>query len=260
MERIIEVDVLKKAIRQATKDKSPILALISIDNNLVLRHVVEDEKQGYISVDTVLSTWHESIQAIYLRTKMIKSLINLLDGELSVTFGIVDDKYSVTITHGVNNRSVLYCVEETKTSAERIAFLWLKDYCKTVQKVVESEVVESEVVESEAVESEAVESEAVESEAVESEVVESEVVESEIISVLKAVEGINVYKVGAWLWVSGNTYSIKDQLKALGLFWSKTKKAWYLPYNHRKLKGKYISKYKTLDDVKVSFGYAEVSL
>lgn len=33
--------------------------------------------------------------------------------------------------------------------------------------------------------------------------------------------------VGSWIWVYGETYSIKDQLKELGFKWSKSNKKWY---------------------------------
>lgn len=32
---------------------------------------------------------------------------------------------------------------------------------------------------------------------------------------------------GDWIWIRGNTYQIKDQLKALGCYWANKKKAWY---------------------------------
>ena len=41
------------------------------------------------------------------------------------------------------------------------------------------------------------------------------------------IEGIFVEINGAWLWVSGNTYPVKEKLKELGFRWSKNKKEWY---------------------------------
>ena len=40
-------------------------------------------------------------------------------------------------------------------------------------------------------------------------------------------EGINIEICGSWLWISGNTYQYKKELKALGFKWASTKKQWY---------------------------------
>lgn len=33
--------------------------------------------------------------------------------------------------------------------------------------------------------------------------------------------------IGTWIWITGNTYSIKKELKELGFKWASKKKAWY---------------------------------
>lgn len=33
--------------------------------------------------------------------------------------------------------------------------------------------------------------------------------------------------VGTWIWISGNTYSVKDRLKELGFKWASKKHMWY---------------------------------
>ena len=38
---------------------------------------------------------------------------------------------------------------------------------------------------------------------------------------------IDIELVGAWIWLSGNTYSCKKELKELGFKWAKQKKMWY---------------------------------
>ena len=53
--------------------------------------------------------------------------------------------------------------------------------------------------------------------------------------------------IGSWLWVSGETYNIKDQLKKLGFKWSKNKKSWYYTKQELKKKRGY---YKNLEDIK----------
>lgn len=38
---------------------------------------------------------------------------------------------------------------------------------------------------------------------------------------------INIEIVGCWIWVDGNTYQIKDNLKELGFKWSNKRKKWH---------------------------------
>jgi hypothetical protein len=49
--------------------------------------------------------------------------------------------------------------------------------------------------------------------------------------------GIMVEIVGSWIWVSGNTYAVKEDIKALGFKWSKGNKKWYLGECTGKKKG-----------------------
>ena len=60
-----------------------------------------------------------------------------------------------------------------------------------------------------------------------------------IINELIKYENINIDIIGSWLWIDGNTYAIKDQLKATGFKWSKNKKKWYYTDNisNKKKKG-----------------------
>ena len=39
--------------------------------------------------------------------------------------------------------------------------------------------------------------------------------------------GLELEICGDWIWINGNTYQLKDQLKALGCYWANKKKAWY---------------------------------
>lgn len=48
-----------------------------------------------------------------------------------------------------------------------------------------------------------------------------------IIDALVKLQGITVELCGAWLWISGNTKAVKEQLKAAGCRWSSKKKLWY---------------------------------
>ena len=48
-----------------------------------------------------------------------------------------------------------------------------------------------------------------------------------IINALIRFPGIIVELCGSWLWISGDTLPVKDELKAAGCRWSKNKKMWY---------------------------------
>ncbi|MGE1024447.1 molecular chaperone DnaJ [Bacillus sp. GMs2/2] len=38
---------------------------------------------------------------------------------------------------------------------------------------------------------------------------------------------IEIEIIGTWIWITGNTYSLKTELKQLGFKWASKKKAWY---------------------------------
>lgn len=40
-------------------------------------------------------------------------------------------------------------------------------------------------------------------------------------------DGIVIEIIGAWLWISGNTYNYKKELKEIGFRWASQKKMWY---------------------------------
>lgn len=49
----------------------------------------------------------------------------------------------------------------------------------------------------------------------------------EVLESLVVLQGITVELCGCWLWVTGKTFAVKEQLKSLGLFFSSKKSAWY---------------------------------
>lgn len=49
----------------------------------------------------------------------------------------------------------------------------------------------------------------------------------EIINRLLKMPGLTIELCGIWLWISGDTYTNKDGLKAAGCKWSNNKKMWY---------------------------------
>lgn len=44
---------------------------------------------------------------------------------------------------------------------------------------------------------------------------------------LVKIEGIEIEQCGSWLWISGDTFPVKDQLKSLGCRFSRKKSLWY---------------------------------
>lgn len=62
---------------------------------------------------------------------------------------------------------------------------------------------------------------------------------------------VNIEIIGSWIWVSGSTYAIKEDLKKLGFKWSKNKKSWYFTTMPYKKKSK---KQTTLNDIRNIYG------
>ena len=48
-----------------------------------------------------------------------------------------------------------------------------------------------------------------------------------IIDLLIHLKGINIELCGGWLWLSGDTKAVKEQLKSAGCYWAPKKKLWY---------------------------------
>jgi len=69
----------------------------------------------------------------------------------------------------------------------------------------------------------------------------------EIIDHLLRYDGITVEMCGSWLWVSGDTRPVKDELKAMGFRFSGDKCAWYY---HRGAYRKHGRNTKTLDEIR----------
>ncbi len=69
----------------------------------------------------------------------------------------------------------------------------------------------------------------------------------DIINELVAIEGIEIELIGSWIWISGETYPIKEILKELGFKYSSNKKMWYWHTGEFRKKS-----YKTLsiDDIR----------
>lgn len=73
----------------------------------------------------------------------------------------------------------------------------------------------------------------------------------DIINDLMKCDGLTIDLVGAWIWVTGNTYQHKETIKANGFKWASRKKAWYW---HRDEDGSKNRREMTLDEIKSLHG------
>lgn len=64
------------------------------------------------------------------------------------------------------------------------------------------------------------------------------------------IPGIVIEVVGKWLWISGNTYPVKDQIKAAGLKFASQKKMWYFAGTEHAGKGKPLD----MDEIRAKYG------
>ena len=70
-------------------------------------------------------------------------------------------------------------------------------------------------------------------------------------------DGINIEVVGTWIWVDGATYIYRDQLKALGYRWSKSRHKWHFtPYAEPMF---YKGTKKIFDRLRAIYGSATVN-
>ncbi len=70
-----------------------------------------------------------------------------------------------------------------------------------------------------------------------------------IISQILHYENIIIEVIGSWIWVSGDTKSIKDKLKELNFKWASKKKMWY----YGEMKGRN-PKQKSMEEIKSKYG------
>lgn len=67
--------------------------------------------------------------------------------------------------------------------------------------------------------------------------------------------GVNVYLVGTWLWIDGNTRPIKDDLKAVGCRWHGKRAKWY----YRRYTGKRQWSAGSFEDICSAYGYQKLA-
>lgn len=73
-----------------------------------------------------------------------------------------------------------------------------------------------------------------------------------IINALIKFPGIIVELCGSWLWISGDTRPVKDELKAAGCRWSKNKGMWY--WHHAEDGSSYHRGSKTIGEIRMKYG------
>ena len=70
---------------------------------------------------------------------------------------------------------------------------------------------------------------------------------------LAGLSGIDIELSGKWLWVTGNTYPIRTELKAAGFLFASTKKAWFYKGTESKGRGK-----MSLEEIKTKYGATKI--
>ena len=73
----------------------------------------------------------------------------------------------------------------------------------------------------------------------------------DIINVLVVIPGINIEIIGTWIWISGSTYPVKDQIKAAGFRYHRKKVMWYWhPGDYKRRGGNEMS----IEDIRKKYG------
>lgn len=73
-----------------------------------------------------------------------------------------------------------------------------------------------------------------------------------IISELLKYPGLIVELCGSWLWISGDTRPVKEQLKSAGCRWSSNKKMWY--WHHSEDGAHWSRGRKTMNQIRQKYG------
>lgn len=77
----------------------------------------------------------------------------------------------------------------------------------------------------------------------------------EVLSKIITFTGINIEIIGNWIWIDGDTYGYKDEVKAMGFKWAREKKKWYF---HTEAFRKRSHKKLSIDDIRNYYGSTEV--
>lgn len=77
----------------------------------------------------------------------------------------------------------------------------------------------------------------------------------EILQKIVGVNGIDIEIIGSWIWVSGNTYLFKNELKANGFKWASNKRMWYWHSDNYQKKSR---KSLSMEDIRDYYGSMKV--
>lgn len=73
-----------------------------------------------------------------------------------------------------------------------------------------------------------------------------------VLSELSGLDGIIFEVIGNWVWISGDTRTHKDSLKAIGCKWASQKKQWFYRPEEHKSRGN--RKEHTMDEIREMYG------
>lgn len=76
-----------------------------------------------------------------------------------------------------------------------------------------------------------------------------------VINNIVSFDGVNIEVVGSWIWVDGNTFPYKEELKKLGFKWSKNRKKWHFSTEPS---GKWYKKKMSFEDIQKKYGSEKV--
>lgn len=79
----------------------------------------------------------------------------------------------------------------------------------------------------------------------------------EVLQQIVGLVGVNIEIIGCWIWVDGNTYSHRKNLKELGFKWASEKRKWYF---HTEAFRKKSRRRLTIDDIRNYYGSTEVKV
>ncbi|WP_258232913.1 molecular chaperone DnaJ, partial [Acinetobacter baumannii] len=79
--------------------------------------------------------------------------------------------------------------------------------------------------------------------------IEAEIKLREVLEKIEILEGLEIEKIGLWLYVSGNTKAHKDKLKEAGLKWNHTRKLWVYVGTEARGRGT-----KDMDELRAKYG------
>lgn len=83
--------------------------------------------------------------------------------------------------------------------------------------------------------------------------IEAEIRLREVLEKIEILEGLEIERIGLWLYVSGNTKAHKEVLKEAGLKWSYTRKLWIYVGTECRGRG-----YKDMDELRAKYGNEKV--